>query len=332
MANLPVTRAAHVIAFCEEFWRLGAPVQTQLERARLPALLEEQPDAYVSYIFATSFVGQTAAAEGIEDVSWLGANALRDGQLNASLRDAMFPAHTVSSRLKRFFVLSRIENSNLRVEMRAHGNRVQIISKMDISKNTPGRDAPNWTQVAFIIEAIRSIAGPDWAPATICFKTAFDVFHDALEACDNTRIITGAPTTAIYFSRQALSLRAQVASMPQAHDQPESVEMSDLDCLRSVLRPYFRGRPLAISEASEILGTSVRTLQRRLQEHGTSYSELVDTTRFSIAADLLTHSDRRLIEVAIAIGYEDLSNFARMFRKYAGMSLGEFRRAQAARA
>ena len=69
-----------------------------------------------------------------------------------------------------------------------------------------------------------------------------------------------------------------------------------------------------------------RSLQRKLQQAGTSFSELIETTRFEMAAEMLVDSDTPLIDVAMTLGYENQSNFGRSFRRIAGISPGKYRR------
>ena len=76
---------------------------------------------------------------------------------------------------------------------------------------------------------------------------------------------------------------------------------------------------------AEMLGTTGRTLQRRLGEAGTSYSNLVAETKYRIACSLLTASDR-VTDVACTLGYTDVSHFTRFFKQYAGVSPGRFKR------
>ena len=74
------------------------------------------------------------------------------------------------------------------------------------------------------------------------------------------------------------------------------------------------------------MGISKRSLQRRLQQQGTSYRELIGRARFDLACHLLRDSGLRVLNVAHALGYEDSSNFGRAFRQIAGMGPIEFRR------
>ena len=73
------------------------------------------------------------------------------------------------------------------------------------------------------------------------------------------------------------------------------------------------------------LGISERTMQRRLQEEGTSYQEILDNTRHYLARELLRTTRVSLADVALQLGYAEPSTFFRAFRKWEGMTPGQYR-------
>lgn len=106
----------------------------------------------------------------------------------------------------------------------------------------------------------------------------------------------------------------------------EAVPAADeLALMCRLMRPYLRGATPRIALAAEIFGMSPRTLQRRLQNLGLTYRQLIETTRFELAAELLCSTDARIIDIAAMLGYDDQSNFGRSFRRYTGTSPGRFR-------
>jgi AraC-like DNA-binding protein len=76
---------------------------------------------------------------------------------------------------------------------------------------------------------------------------------------------------------------------------------------------------------AQTLHLSQRTLQRRLQEEGTSYQQLLDDTRRELAEQYLGQVDLTLLEVAYLLGFADPSNFFRAFRRWFGETPGEYR-------
>lgn len=68
------------------------------------------------------------------------------------------------------------------------------------------------------------------------------------------------------------------------------------------------------------LGMSPRTLQRKLADKDIVFSELVDEIREAIALDYVRHSEYGLTDVAMMLGYGELSSFSRAFKRWTGQS------------
>jgi AraC-like DNA-binding protein len=81
-----------------------------------------------------------------------------------------------------------------------------------------------------------------------------------------------------------------------------------------------RMRPLARE-----LHMSVRTLQRRLGEEGTSFATLVDDVRHELARALVRRADVSLADVAARMGFADFATFSRAFKRWTGLAPGAYR-------
>lgn len=75
------------------------------------------------------------------------------------------------------------------------------------------------------------------------------------------------------------------------------------------------GRPDASVVARE-LGLSVRTLQRRIVDEGTTFRELLSEIRKEMAREYLSRPEMPLTEIAFLLGFEDTSSFYRAFRTW----------------
>ena len=77
------------------------------------------------------------------------------------------------------------------------------------------------------------------------------------------------------------------------------------------------------------LHMSARTLQRRLGEAGTQFSEVLDGVRASEAKRALAGSDVPIAEIAWRLGFADLATFSRAFKRWTGQPPGTYRRTAA---
>ena len=73
-----------------------------------------------------------------------------------------------------------------------------------------------------------------------------------------------------------------------------------------------------LEEVARLLGISPRTLQRRLNGEGISYSDLVDRCRCNAACEALECTKRPIQHIGATLGYADASSFARAFRRWTG--------------
>lgn len=81
-----------------------------------------------------------------------------------------------------------------------------------------------------------------------------------------------------------------------------------------------------LKRVANYLAVSERTLQRRLNEINTSFSELVDHVKKEIAINYLTDSSLPLTDIAELLGFSELSAFNRAFKRWQGNSPAKFRK------
>ncbi|MGY8705968.1 AraC family transcriptional regulator ligand-binding domain-containing protein [Bradyrhizobium sp. 18BD] len=89
-------------------------------------------------------------------------------------------------------------------------------------------------------------------------------------------------------------------------------------------RSLASGRP-ELSDVARDLGTSERTLQRRITEEGTSFRELLVEARQELGRQLLSDPTADIDEVACLLGYQDASSFYRAFRYWEGVTPSRWR-------
>jgi AraC-like DNA-binding protein len=81
----------------------------------------------------------------------------------------------------------------------------------------------------------------------------------------------------------------------------------------------------AIAEAMHM---SSRTLQRRLEQDGTGFSEVLDRVRERLARQWLRDAELLLTEVGYKLGFSDLATFSRAFKRWTGIPPGTWRQSQ----
>lgn len=95
---------------------------------------------------------------------------------------------------------------------------------------------------------------------------------------------------------------------------------------RVVVNLVAQGEP-EMAAVARTLATSDRSLQRRLQQEGTSFREVVDGARHELAVGYLNDRRMTVSEVAYLLGYAEASAFVRAFKRWSGKTPGDMRSA-----
>lgn len=85
------------------------------------------------------------------------------------------------------------------------------------------------------------------------------------------------------------------------------------------------GRFRKLEEVAKLLAVSPRSLKRHLANANTTFSDLLDEAKHQRATDLLLEG-AKIESVARELGYADIGSFLRAFRRWTGMTPGEFRK------
>ena len=88
------------------------------------------------------------------------------------------------------------------------------------------------------------------------------------------------------------------------------------------------GEELSLTKVAKAAETSANYLSEKFKEAtGINFVKYVARTRYEKAATLLREADLRVSEIAFASGFQSLSQFNRVFKKFSGKSPTEYRTA-----
>lgn len=88
---------------------------------------------------------------------------------------------------------------------------------------------------------------------------------------------------------------------------------------RAILHNFDEALP-QLADVVQYLHISPRTLQRRLQEEGTSFQQIFESVKLELATGMLRKPNLTVNEIAYKLGYAEPSVFRRAFKKWTGMS------------
>jgi AraC-like DNA-binding protein len=156
----------------------------------------------------------------------------------------------------------------------------------------------------------------------------------AYERVLGDRLSFGRPTMAFVLDRAAWELplrtaRADAAMHFEARARASIEALGRLDSLSevraAVRRSLDEGDP-RMARVARHLGTSARTLQRRLAAERMALRRIVDDARCSMALPLVAFSALPVEEIGARLGYADTKAFRRAFRRWTGLAPHEARR------
>ena len=96
--------------------------------------------------------------------------------------------------------------------------------------------------------------------------------------------------------------------------------------VREAIGAELCGGDPSLAAIARVLGLSPRTLQRRLEDEGAVFNDLLDAQRHAAARSYLDQRDIAAAEVAYLLGFSSASAFTRAFKRWSGMTPLEYRR------
>ena len=102
--------------------------------------------------------------------------------------------------------------------------------------------------------------------------------------------------------------------------------MDTVDSVRHILLVLLASGECSIDQVAEQLAVDRRTVHRRLQREGTTFTEVMNTVRREMAAHYVEDGARPLSQVAELLGFSALSAFSRWYKQQFGEVAGRRRR------
>ncbi len=187
---------------------------------------------------------------------------------------------------------------------------------------------------AVITRMAREATGdPTWAPGELQFRHPRPANTTAQRAFFRCRMRFEQPFDALVLPAPRLRERFHRADATRHSHHVEAANrvLPDERALfgervSAIVLSGLRTGELTLDGVAARLGTSTRTLQRRLREDGRSFQDVVAHLRSVAARRYVSDPAIPLTAVAARLGYTELSAFSRAFRRWTGQTPLEYRR------
>jgi AraC-like DNA-binding protein len=238
-------------------------------------------------------------------------------------------APNIREALSLFARYSRIANEAVRIKP-AHGPEgiVAEISFIGLPRHT----AKQVTEfgVAVTIKALREIAGRNIRPTHLSFIHARNSDLPAFEQFFGCPVEFGASGDQVAFSNETLALplvtedRHLLETLRPICDEAAKERGTATGTLRAAVeneaQKLLHHGHAKRHRVAKSLGHSERTLTRKLADEGTTYEQVLDQLRQSLARQYIKEQGVSLSQIAWLLGYEGSSSFHHAFRRWTGRS------------
>lgn len=246
---------------------------------------------------------------------------------------AMRASPTVREALQRMVRYAPLDNAGLVLALEERGAQVAFTCQVSGHPRGLTRHAHEYV-LASVLTHARTLTGLPVVPRAVWFLHARPKRLEGLHRFFGTEELDfGRATNGLLFDAEWMEARLTTAD-PRLLATAEQLADSALRARRPV-EDFPATVAARIEEALESgagaeevaarLHMSKRTLQRRLEEAGLSFQELLDRVRAEKARVLIRDEDLELAEVAFQLGFSDVSSFSRSFRRWTGVSPGHYR-------
>ena len=190
--------------------------------------------------------------------------------------------------------------------------------------------------LAAAVKHLRLWAEPHFVPREIRFSCAELPGRGEIERFFGASIALGSDRCAFRFDAELLNRSSGLAD-PQlarflegyADDAVAALPVlgSVSSRVRGLLARGLKDGDTSVEVIARRLSLSERSLQRELQKERTSLSRLVDELRCEMATRYLRQRELSISDVAYMLGFSQTAPFFRAFKRWTGLTPGDFRRA-----
>lgn len=181
----------------------------------------------------------------------------------------------------------------------------------------------------------RSALGTEWSPLEVRFEHSEPENGTEHQEVFGAPVLFGRRTNAMAFRRSDLDalmpdqdpylfsvIEPFLRSRCELHNNPETFA----SIVRNQIKLNLSTTPPTLADIARLFGLSECKFQRELHSRGLSFQDMLRAARQELSLHYMNDSEMPLTEVALLLGYSELSAFSRAFRKWTGMSPQRYRR------
>ncbi|WP_162271298.1 AraC family transcriptional regulator [Luteitalea pratensis] len=320
----------YLLAFVE---RRGADASMM---RRLPGLLAaDDPDARAPEHVVEAAWSLAAELTRDDAIGILVAESLPRGALDL-VEYAFRSSASLGDGLERLARYGRVLSD--RVAARTEANDEALLLMVDDVGRTRLHPARTEFALAIAMQLARDGTGHELVPRRVCFRHPAPADDHEHRRFFGTRARFSAGSNSLLLNARdarrplrdadealAAIVRRRLERVLALQDARSTGPLSGR--VRRVLVESLGRTSVTPDTMAEALGTTRRTLSRRLAAEGTSFRDLHDDVRAEFARVMLGDQGSSVADVAFFLDYSERAAFHRAFRRWTGQTPGEFQHA-----
>ncbi|MDJ0806828.1 MAG: helix-turn-helix domain-containing protein [Gammaproteobacteria bacterium] len=322
--DAPLVQAGFFKPVVETLESAGVSTFTLLRQASLHRFDLSVTENYVPVKLMYRLFDKIKCSEGIDDFFKVFARQVKLQSLS-DWGETLAIAPDVLSACQIAVEFDNVVQTHERMHFKINGP-VSRLSQYYQDQPQAGRDYAVYLNFCLMLNGFKLAGGPGWYPLEIHLQShEAPSFDYLLPPGYQTKIYLGQPMTSVVFPTSLLS-RAMLADGRREVGRKEFIKPQSLNqIIELLMASSLNGQVAHLETVSEMLEVSPRTLRRRLAEQGTSFSRLVDQWRFKTCLGLLEQENLLLLEISERLGYANVPNFERAFKRWTGQTPGTYR-------
>jgi AraC-like DNA-binding protein len=322
-----------VLGLLKALERTGLEPAPLCRAVELDAASLEDPNARVP---TGRLVRLLALAEQRALDPWIGLHAGEHVEPRSPLFHMMQSSTRVAEALQRARRFSGLLIDTLRIAVRTERKLASLIFEPGDATFSASRHAVEYLVMASA-SAMRHAVGDSCPRQEVQFRHHRIGSLDEAERAFGCPVYFGQPDDRVIFARSALWAVPKFANRSVAEQVERFAETLDAriaarattgeraeQAARALLASGIRASGASVARK---LGTTSRSLQRRLAEEGTSFRALRDGVLWEAVEESLSNPSLKIEAIALSVGFSDVAAFSKAFRRWKGYPPTRYREA-----
>lgn len=324
-------RSAAFEGFVPLMRELGIDGTALIANAGIDPAILSQPEQTLSHSAFLSILSDARDVSGLQHIGLLIAER-QSMSILGPLGFAIAQAPNIREAINELNQFIHLHNTGISARLVTDGG-VAMWRLEVLLVNRPGVRQQEDLAVSIGVGILRSLLGRDWSPELVTLQRRAPMNTAPYRQAFRCPVEFEAEHNQVVFDYSLLE-----TPIAQSNSQLHAIlsgHLRDLDAggkldfateVQQIILHAMKGGECTLPRIAQMMGTSQRTLQRRLSAENRSFRDELETVRSRVAMRYLEDTAIPLTSISMTLGYSDLAAFSHAFRRMTGISPSAWRK------